>query len=44
MHFINGHLTAVFIDEDTTNRMAEGLLDCRCTSATRSGSNIETFG
>jgi len=26
MHFINGHLMAVFIDEDTTNRMAEGLL------------------
>jgi hypothetical protein len=26
MHFINNHLMAVFIDEDTTNRMAEGLL------------------
>jgi 3-keto-disaccharide hydrolase len=26
MHFINGHLMAVFIDEDTTNRMAEGRL------------------
>ena len=26
MHFINGHLMAVFIDEDATNRMAEGLL------------------
>jgi hypothetical protein len=26
MHFINGHLMAVFLDEDTTNRMAEGLL------------------
>jgi hypothetical protein len=26
MHFINGRLMAAFIDDDTTNRMAEGLL------------------
>ena len=26
MHFINGHLMAVFVDDDTTNRMAEGLI------------------
>jgi Domain of Unknown Function (DUF1080) len=26
MHLINGHLMSVFIDDDTTNRMAEGVL------------------
>ena len=26
LHLINGHLMAVFIDEDTTNAMPEGLI------------------
>ena len=35
IHILNGHVTALFVDDDVKNRAMKGLSASRCTSARR---------